>query len=398
MMSLTPGDLDRLIEAELGERAEANQLRARRVVEIVSATRVRIDGREYVNFASNNYLGLTHHPQIVAAARAAVEHEGVGAGAAALITGYTSAHRACETAIAQWKGTGGAVLLPSGYQANHAAIQTLAALGTRRGGVRFLVDKLAHASLIDAIRASEAGFRVFPHNHLAKLERLLRDAPAQQMQVVVTESIFSMDGDAADLTGLARLKQKHGFVLLLDEAHASGVYGERGAGLAEELGLRDMVDVSVVTLSKALGCGGGAVCGSASMCEAVVNFGRAYIYTTSVSPMFARAAEAAVRVVQIEGWRRRRVRELACRVREAVTAAGFDIPAGDSPIIPVFLGEDERALKGAELLFEQGLLAPAVRPPTVAKGSARLRVTLSSDHTEDEIARLLEALGRLRGQ
>lgn len=396
MMSLTPGDLDRLIDAELGERAEAHQLRDRRVVETISATGVRIDGREYVNFASNNYLGLTHHPQIIDAARLAVEQEGVGAGAAALITGYTSAHRACETAIAQWKGTGGAVLLPSGYQANHAAIQTLAALGARRGGVRFLVDKLAHASLIDAIRGSDSEYRVFPHNHLAKLERLLRDAPAQQMQVVVTESIFSMDGDAADLAGLARVKESFGFVLLLDEAHASGVYGERGAGLAEELGLRDMVDVSVVTLSKALGCGGGAVCGSASMCEAVVNFGRAYIFTTSVPPMVARSAAAAVQVVQNEGWRRKRVRELARTVREAMTAAGFDIPAGDSPIIPLILGEDARALKGAQALLEKGLLVPAVRPPTVAKGSARLRVTLSSAHTDEEIARLLDALARLR--
>lgn len=395
-MALTAGDLDQLIATELGERGKAHQLRARRAVEAISATRLRIDGREYVNFASNNYLGLTHHPQIIDAARTAAE-EGVGAGAAALITGYTVAHLACEATVARWKGTGGAVLLPSGYQANHAAIQTLAALGARRGGVRFLVDKLAHASLLDAIRGSDAEFRVFPHNHLAKLGRLLREAPAQQMQVVVTESIFSMDGDAADLAGLARLKQKHDFVLLLDEAHASGVYGESGAGLAEELGLRDVVDVSVVTLSKALGCGGGAVCGSASMCEAVVNFGRAYVYTTCVPAMLARAAEAAVQVVQNEGWRRQRVRELARAVREAATAAGFDIPAGDSPIIPVILGEEALALKGAQTLLDQGLLAPAARPPTVAKGSARLRVTLSSSHTDEEIARLLDALARLRG-
>ena len=177
-----------------------------------------------------------------------------------MISGYTALHRAAEEAIAAWKGAQASVLLPSGYQANFAAIQTLAAVAQDRGGVRFILDKLVHASLVDAVRATGAAMRIFPHNHLGKLRRLLEESDRGQMQVVVTESIFSMDGDAADLRGLAEIKKDLPFVLLLDEAHASGVYGPGGAGYAAECGLQAIVDVSIVTMSKALGCVGGAVC------------------------------------------------------------------------------------------------------------------------------------------
>ena len=193
-------------------------------------------------------------------------------------------------AIAAWKGTEAAILLPSGYQANLAAIQTLAAIGKLTGGARFLVDKLTHASLIDAIRGSGEPFRIFPHNHMAKLKRLLQESDKAALQVVVTESIFSMDGDAADLRAIAELKLEHEFFLLLDEAHATGVYGPAGAGLAAEYGLRQIVDVSILTLSKALGGIGGAVCGSAVFCEALVNYGRAYLFSTGVPAAVAAAA------------------------------------------------------------------------------------------------------------
>src|SRR5829696_1805201 len=188
-MSADPFDLDQLIADDLRRRDASHQLRARRTVTPFSSTRVAIDGVVYVNFASNNYLGLTHHPRLIAAARASVETDGVGSGAAALITGHTARHAAAERTLARWKATQDAVLLPSGYQANHAAVQTLAALGDRAGGVRFLLDKLVHASLLDAVRATGADYRVFPHNHLAKVKRLLDDAPSGQLQVVVTESI-----------------------------------------------------------------------------------------------------------------------------------------------------------------------------------------------------------------
>jgi 8-amino-7-oxononanoate synthase len=389
---MTPDDLDQFIAEDLALRSTHHQLRSRRVVQPISSTRVRIDGTEYVNFASNNYLGLTHHPRVLAAAERSLRADGLGSGAAGLITGYSHRHASAEKAIARWKGTSDAVLLPSGYQANHAAVQTLAALGEKRGGTRFLIDKLAHASLLDAVRGTSAPFRVFPHNHLPKLERLLADAPADQLQVVITESIFSMDGDATDLAGLAGLKARHPFVLLLDEAHGSGVYGTSGAGYASELGLQASVDVTVLTLSKSLGAFGGAVCGSANFCAALVNYGRAFIYSTAIPPMIAAAAEEAIGIMRDEPDGQRRVRELARRVRGTVAGLGLTLPPGDSPIVPIIVGEEARALEASRRLLNERFLVPAVRPPTVPRGASRLRVTLSCDHTDAEVRNLLDIL------
>jgi 8-amino-7-oxononanoate synthase len=288
------------------------------------------------------------------------------------------------------------VLFPSGYQANHAAIQTAAYVGKLHGGVRFLVDKLAHASLIDAIRGSGQEFRVFPHNNFDKLQRLLNEQAAAQLQVVVSESIFSMDGDAADLRALAELKRRHEFLLLLDEAHASGVYGPNGEGLAAELGVADAVDVGVLTFSKALGCVGAAVCGSELFCQALVNHARAYLFSTSIPPMVAAAADAAIRVIQEEPSRRQRLRESSRHIRARIAEMGVKMPAGDSPIIPIILGDESAALDAARWMQEQGLLVGAVRPPTVARGSSRLRITLSSEHTDEQIQQLLAAVRRWR--
>jgi 8-amino-7-oxononanoate synthase len=393
---ITPAELDQFVSENLALREQAHQLRARRVVEPMSSTHVRIDGVEFVNFASNNYLGLTHHPRVIAVAERSLRSDGLGSGAAALITGYTARHASAEAAIAKWKGTDDAVLLPSGYQANHAAVQTLAAIGEKRGGgTRFLIDKLAHASLLDAVRTTSAGFRVFPHNHLTKLERLLTDAPADQLQVVLTESIFSMDGDAADLRGLVSLKARYPFVLLLDEAHGSGVYGQGGSGYAAERGVQKSVDVHIVTLSKAVGGVGGAVCGSRNFCAALLNYGRAFIYSTAVPPMIAAAGAEAIRVMADEPERQARVRELARSVRASVARLGLSMAPGDSPIIPIILGEEARALAASQRLLEARLLVPAVRPPTVPRGGSRLRVTLSCDHTDAEVKNLLDILATI---
>jgi 8-amino-7-oxononanoate synthase len=390
---MTPADVDQLIAEDLAVRTGAHQLRVRRVVESLSSTHVRIDGREYVNFASNDYLGLTHHPRVLAAAQQSLQADGLGSGAAPLITGYSPRHATAEAAIARLKSAEDAVLLPSGYQANHAAVQTLAALGARRGGTRFLLDKLAHASLLDAVRgAGDAEFRIFPHNHLPKLQRLLAGAPPDQLQVVITESIFSMDGDAADLRGLAELKQRRPFVLLVDEAHGTGVYGQGGAGYAAELGMAGLADVSVVTLSKSMGASGGAVCGSRDFCAALVNHGRAFIYSTAIPPMIAAAATAAIDVMRDEPQRQARLRSLARRVRDELAARSVATVAGDSPIIPIVLGDEARALDASRRLLDAGLLVPAVRPPTVPRGTSRLRLTLSCEHTDQEVQALLDVL------
>jgi 7-keto-8-aminopelargonate synthetase-like enzyme len=235
-------------------------------------------------------------------------------------------------------------------------------------------------------------FRVFPHNHLEKLRRLLAGAEKNTLQVVVTESIFSMDGDAADLAGIAKLKKEFPFLLLLDEAHGSGVYGPSGAGYAAECGLADIVDLTVVTLSKAIGCSGGAVCASQAFCEAIVNFGRPYIFSTAIPPAICAGVEAAIGVMGDEPHRQRRVRELAQRVRAGLNL-GQDVPPHDSPILPIILGEESLAIQAAEQLMQQGILAVAVRPPTVPRGTSRLRLTLSSDHTDEEVERLIAACG-----
>lgn len=372
-------------------------MRERRILEPIDAVRVRQGGRVLVNFASNDYLGLTHHPRVLAAIRDAARQDGgaAGSGAAGLISGYTPAHASVESSIAIWKLAEAAVLLPSGYQANLAAVQTLAAIAGDGGGdgARFLVDKLAHASLLDAVLQTGSPMRIFPHNGMGKLRRLLESAEAGVMQVVVTESIFSMEGDAADLAALAELKEKFGFVLLLDEAHASGIYGPAGAGYAAELGLNGLSDVTVCTLSKAAGVAGGAIAGSRALCDAVVNFGRAYIYSTSPAPAVAAAIVEAIHVAHDEPWRRECVRALALQLRKRLMEKGWKLPPGDSPIIPVIMGDEQSALGAAERLEGQGMLCVALRPPTVPRGSSRLRITLCCEHTDEQIAQLIAAIG-----
>ena len=407
---MPPDSLDDRFARALQDQEHNHLLRSRRAVRPIDAVHLEIDGTPYVNFASNNYLGLTHHPRVIEAVHRAAEDFGVGAAASPLITGYSAAHAAAEAALAKWKGTEAAVLLPSGYQANHAAIQTIAhvggvargaragrgdgaGIGGRRASVRFIIDKLAHASLLDALMRF-GDFDRFPHNDLDHLERLLLrndagDPPPHDgnFNVVITESIFSMDGDAAPLRELAALKKKHPFFLLLDEAHGSGVYGPHGAGYAAELGLANIVDAYIVTLSKALGCAGGAICGTKNFCTAVANFGRAYIYSTAVPPTTAAACEAVLTVMRDEPWRQQRLRAITQRVRTRL-----NLHTGDSPIIPILLGSESAAMEAAGGLSRERLLVLPIRPPTVPRGTSRLRITLSCEHSDAEIDHLAALL------
>ena len=389
---------NQLAGAVLAGLDESHLLRHRRLITPIDATHVLYEGRQCVNFASNNYLGLTHHPQVIAAAEQSLRRSGAGSGASPLITGYGPSHAAAEQHIARWKQTQAAVLLPSGYQANHAAIQTFAAIAEKSGrNVRFLLDKLCHASLIDAVRGSGMRFRIFPHNHLTKLERLLTQADTNELQVVIAESIFSMDGDAADLPGLAELKRIYPFALLLDEAHATGVYGPAGSGLAAELGLRDIVDVTVITCSKALGSAGGAVCGSQAFCDSLVNLARAYIYSTHLPPAMAAATDAAITVMENNPLRQRRLRRITRHVRDELAHGPWQVMMGDSPIIPLVVGTETAALDAAQSLLSRGLLVFPIRPPTVPRGTSRLRVTLSSEHSDEEIKQVIRAIRDAHG-
>ncbi|MBI2710271.1 MAG: 8-amino-7-oxononanoate synthase [Actinobacteria bacterium] len=336
-----------------------------------------LDGRPVVAFASNDYLGLTVHPAVVAAAAEALERWGAGAGSARLVTGSRPVHDELERELAQWKGTERTVLFPTGYQAN---LGVLAALGSP--GTRILSDELNHASIIDGCRLARAETSVFPHGDLAALDDRLGsdDRPA----LVVSDTVFSMDGDVADVAGLLAVCARHGALLVLDEAHAVlGPDVERTAtGACPPAG--DVPVVRVGTLSKALGSLGGFAACSAPVADLLVNAARPYIFTTASPPATAAAALAALRIVRsAEG------AGLRARLRHLVDRLA---PGHPSPIVPVVLGGEERALAAAAALADRGLFVPAIRPPTVAPGSSRLRVTLSAAHTDDQVDALLDGL------
>ena len=360
---------------------------------------VQIVGKQLVNFSSNDYLGLANDPILRDAATAAVAEFGVGAGASRLISGTQSPHVRLENALAKWKGTQAALAFSSGYA---AAVGTLPALVGKQDVV--VLDKLCHASLIDGAKLSGATMRFFPHTQIGKLESHLewarREHPDSRV-VIVTESVFSMDGDRALLRELVGLKKRFGALLMLDEAHAVGVIGPNGRGLAAEEGLTRHVDVQMGTLSKALGVSGGYICGSRSLIEWLVNRARSFIFSTAPPPAFAAAATAALEFLSSEAGEARRVllwRRIGT-LRNAVpalAASAAGATQNGSAIHPLLVGDEQEAIDLARTLQSEGFLVPAIRYPTVAKGAARLRITVTAAHEEAQIRRLAEAVNRLR--
>ncbi len=339
-----------------------------------------LDGRSVVSFASNDYLGLSVHPAVVAAAHEAMERYGAGAGASRLVTGSRPVHAELEWALAAWKGAEAAVCFPTGFAAN---LGTLGALGGP--GVRVLSDELNHASIIDGCRLSRSVLAVYRHADLAHLEELLV-AGAGTPTMVVTDTVFSMDGDAAPLDGLVALCARHDALLVLDEAHA--VLGPHLPAT------HDGTIVRVGTLSKTLGALGGFVAAGPDVVDLLVNRARPYIFSTALPPADAAAALAALRVVCSEEGAALTGR-LAALV-DRVAEAGLVPPSHRSPIIPVVFGPEQAALDASAALLDEGLWVPAIRPPTVPAGTSRLRVTLSAAHTDEDVSRLLDALVHLR--
>jgi len=345
-----------------------------------------------LNFAANDYLGLSHHPALIEAARQATAQCGTGAGASRLVTGTDSAVLALEEELAAWKEKEAALVFSSGYA---AALGTIPAVVGKDDTV--VLDKLAHASLIDAARLSGAMVRTFPHNQVTKLEALLQKlsaAPDRGRILIVTESIFSMDGDAAPLPELVGLKDRYGAWLMVDEAHATGLYGATGAGLLAELGLSSRVEIVMGTLSKALGSVGGYIAGSCALIDWLTNRARSFIYSTALPPGVIAASRAAVKVARgPEG------AALRTRLRENISHFHADLPIiwksktlSSSAIQPLICGEATAALQLAATLREKGFLIPAIRYPTVPRNAARLRVTLSAAHLAKNIDALIEAL------
>jgi 8-amino-7-oxononanoate synthase len=377
----------------------------RQLTPIDSATgrTLRVDGRDVIQFCSNNYLGLATDPDVVDAARTALGRWGTGAGASRLIAGSLAIHHELEAALAAWKHADAALLFPSGFMANLAVLTTFAGPGDL-----VVSDKLNHASLLDAAGYSGATQRRYPHRNLKRAGVLLQrhqTAAAESdtgrgdaegpWRFLVSDSIFSMDGDAADVPGLSDLAAAHDALLVLDEAHACGVFGATGAGLAEAAGVED-VALSVGTLSKALGSMGGFVTGDRAVIDMLINAGRAQIYTTALPPACSAAALAALRIVQRDPARRQRVLELAERVRGALRAMDYDCGESVSPIIPVMMGTADQAMRAAAFLRERDIFVPAIRPPSVAPGAARLRLSLMATHTDGQVERLIAAFGAMR--
>ena len=351
-----------------------------------SGGKVRMDGREFLNFSSNDYLSLSKHPRVVAAARQALDEYGAGSAASRLVTGTLPIHEQLERRLADFKGYPAALVFGSGYLANAGVIPSLVS----RDDTVF-ADKLVHASLIDAIRLSRAELVRFRHNDIRHIEELLKKNPAGR-RLVVTESVFSMDGDLAPLPEIAAAASKHDAMLMIDEAHATGVFGPSGSGLIREHQIESFVNVSMGTLSKAMGSYGGFVACSTNMRELFVNRARAFIYTTALPPSVMASSIAALDVLRTSPELGVELLKRAELFRKTLKAAGLDTMQSASQIIPVRVGENAKALALAERLRASGILAVAIRPPTVPHGSARLRLSITLDHSDNDLARAAEII------
>jgi len=358
-----------------------------RPVPLCGTGRLNLDGREVVNFASNDYLGLSTAPAVTAAAGSAAASRGGGGASSRLLSGNSDVHEELERRLSAFKSAEAAMVFPSGYQTNLSVISALAG-----DGDCVLLDRLNHASLVDGARLSGARVAVYRHADPDDLERALKIISRHRRRLIVTDALFSMDGDLAPLGDIAFLAEKYGAILMIDEAHSTGIFGLRAAGAAEHFGVEDKIDVKMGTLSKALGAQGGFVCVSSPLREYLVNKARGFIYTTALSPVVCAAAMASLGIVEKNPGAGRALLERAAKLRAEIKRIGFDTGKSVSQIIPVIVGDSARAVALSSLLFKKGFYAPAVRYPTVSKKSARLRISVTIAHSDEDIARFVEAL------
>jgi len=364
-----------------------------RRVDSAQGPHLKIDGKTLLNFSSNDYLGLAKHPALKEAALKAVEKFGAGAGASRLVCGSLAPFHELEDRLAAFKKTESALTFSTGYAVAMGVITALAA----KDDV-IILDKLVHACIVDAAKLSGAKLRIYDHNDLNDLEQILawtraRPRPAAHVSrtLIITESIFSMDGDAAPLREIVALKEKYGAWLMVDEAHATGIIGPHGCGLVNQLGLRNRIEIQMGTLGKALGASGGYVCGSRTLVDFLINRARSFIFSTASVPAAAAAAIAALELIQTpEGDVLRK--SLFARVDELNSKLKIKNSRRSSAIIPIILGDETAALAAAGQLLAHGIFVPAIRFPTVARGAARLRVTLTAAHTAADVAKLSAAL------
>ncbi len=378
-----------MFEQHLQKLRDQHLLRRLRTIGSATGPTVTLDNHDVILLSSNNYLGLATHPAVVEAAIAATRRYGTGAGAARLVCGTMTPHETLETALARFKGTDAALTVAAGYLAN---IGVLPALIGKDGLI--LADRLCHASLIDGCRLSGATFRVYHHRDMNHLEQLLARRPSAKRTLIVTDGLFSMDGDIAPMKDIAQLAEQYGAEVYVDDAHGTGILGPTGRGTLEHCDVESRVPYHMGTLSKALGSAGGYLVGSAAFVAYLVNTCRAFTYTTAPPPATAAAATAALQVIEQEPERRPRLRQNLDRLAKGLNRLGFRLSANEGPILPIIVGDRDRAIQLAESLLAHGVYAPAIRPPTVPPATSRIRLTITADHTNEQIDRALAALER----
>jgi 8-amino-7-oxononanoate synthase len=392
------------LSQKLNELSQQGLYRSRRIVESPQGINLMCDGKAVINFCSNDYLGLANHPDVISAFKSSADKYGVGSGSAHLVCGHSGVHHALEEELAAFTGRDRALLFSTGYMANLGAISALVVRGDT-----VLEDRLNHASLLDGGLLSGAKFKRYAHADIDHLQNLLEKSKAIKNSVdtplpkgeeitrrlIVTDGVFSMDGDVAPLQALSDLAKQHDAWLMVDDAHGLGVLGENGRGILEQTGLKqDDVQVLVGTLGKAFGTFGAFVAGSDELIETLIQKARTYIYTTAMPPAIAEATRASLKIIQMESWRREKLKHLVKHFRTSAGQLGLPLMASSSPIQPLLIGESEQAVTVSQALFNQGFLVSAIRPPTVPVGSARLRITFSALHEEHHIDQLLDALSK----
>ncbi|MGH7835078.1 MAG: 8-amino-7-oxononanoate synthase [Candidatus Binatia bacterium] len=379
------------VSNELEALKDAGLYRKLRRVEGDQGPVLVLDGRQVLNFCSNNYLGLANHPSLRQAAKEAIDRYGCGSGASRLISGNMELHEKLEEKIAWLKGTQAALVFNSGYQANTGLLSCLAGEGDT-----IFSDALNHASIIDGCRLSRARTVVYPHCDLNRLEHELRTAPAGSRKLVVTETIFSMDGDEAPLAEIVDLTERYGAFTMVDEAHATGVFGPNGAGVVAKLGLGERVFVQMGTLGKALGTFGAYVAGSRELRELLINRCRTFIFTTSLPPSVLAATIAAIDTSVKEPERRLALWHNVRALRDGLKQLGYELTQSQSPIQPLVIGDEGCCMAFSEALLERGVFVQGIRPPTVPPGTSRLRITLMATHTHEHLSQTLKAFGEAR--
>jgi 8-amino-7-oxononanoate synthase len=378
------------LSQDLNQRREENLYRATRLAQSPQGPVMRIDGIEYLTFCSNDYLGLANHPTLITAFQQAANEFGVGSGAAHLVNGHSYYHQALEEALAEFTGRDSALLFSTGYMAN---LGVITALLNKQDAV--FEDKWNHASLLDAGLLSGARFQRYLHNDITNLNGRLQRTDARR-KLIVTDGVFSMDGDAVDLTRLASTAKQNDAWLMVDDAHGLGVLGDTGAGTCEAQGqTQEEVQVLMGTLGKGMGTAGAFVAGSKELIEYLTNFARPYIYTTAMPAAIAAATLASIEIVKEQSSRREHLQSLIRGFKTGAAQLGLNLMPSDTAIQPVLVGDAKLALRMSEQLREKGIMVTAIRPPTVPAGSARLRITLSASHTHEHVEQLLNALGAL---